>query len=171
MNNNRFHEYTELLSQYWHKPRKALTIVINALKNNPRSAELWNIRGDIISMLLFNQRTNEILLSSGVKYTRKDVLNCYRKALELNPKYATAYESIGYYHDVITNCLRYAEPAFRKAILYGAGIDSYIGLARVLAQQNRTIDALTILKKYKYPKDSKIITMKSEIINGYWGEI
>jgi thioredoxin-like negative regulator of GroEL len=40
-----------------------------------------------------------------------------------------------------------AEPAFRKAVDLGARSDSYVGLAQVLAELNRTEEALKLLAR------------------------
>jgi tetratricopeptide (TPR) repeat protein len=165
---DKHYKYKALIGAYWSVPRKALLVVNNAIKNRPRSAELWDMRGDIIGMLLFSENKNRIVLASGDKYTYTDVLRSYRKAIKIDPTFATAYESIGYYHDVVTNCRNYAKSAFRKAIMYGAGINSYYGLARVLAQQNHDIEALTLLKRCPFAKDYDIVTLKSEILEGQW---
>jgi tetratricopeptide (TPR) repeat protein len=153
----RYEEYLDLIGRYYQRePDKALRIVDHAVRRFPKTAKLWDLRGDLIQ------------LSNGNKYTVHDSLASYRQALKCDPRYAPAYESIGYYHDVFTQRFSWAEAAFRKAIRYGAGVNSHVGLARVLAQMNRKLEALAILNKKPFSQSHKAKEMKREILDDEW---
>jgi hypothetical protein len=59
------------------------------------------------------------------------VLLIYQTAIEIDPLFAKAYASIGYYYDAIDEDFAVSEVAFRKAIEFGSRIHSYFGLARL----------------------------------------
>jgi tetratricopeptide (TPR) repeat protein len=68
--------------------------------------------------------------------------DCYRRALELNPADASVWEDLGFYLDALEDDFPQAMAAFERAILLGAGAESYYGLARALAQQGDRAKAL-----------------------------
>ncbi len=63
-----------------------------------------------------------------------------------------------------------AEQAFRTAIKLGAGVDSYCGLARVLAQAGEPNKAVQNLSEGVCPfhSDNEVQKMRAEIIAGDW---
>jgi lipoprotein NlpI len=61
----------------------------------------------------------------------------YQQAVAVDPSFGEAYESIGYYYDVLEEDLSMTEMAFRKAIELEMGLNSYFGLARVLTEQGK----------------------------------
>lgn len=137
---------------------KALQILDEALRSFPDSPRLWFRRGVLIQ--LKNEEPYPPIT---------DALLCFEKAASLDPFYAKAYEGAGYFHDVISQDLGLAEMAFRKAIELGAGVRSYVGLARVLAQLRRPEEALTLLKSFAADdKEGLIREMEKEIQEGQW---
>jgi tetratricopeptide (TPR) repeat protein len=90
------------------------------------------------------------------QYEFADILHSYQQAVAVDTSFGEAYESIGYYYDVLEEDLSMAEMAFRKAIELEMGLDSYFGLARVLAEQGKCEEALSILTPDYCPFYSKI---------------
>lgn len=109
--------------------------------------------------------------SHDANYELEDALKSYKRSIEIDPLNAEAYESIGYYEDVIMDNQASAESPFRKAIELGAGRDSYYGLARVLAELNRTTEALEVIspKNCLYYEEEEIQEIKTEIEQGMHG--
>ena len=138
---------------------EVLELMENAVADYPVSVKFWCWRGDLIQMAS---------LEAG--YELDDALKSYERALEIEPSNAEAYESIGYYEDVIMSNSASAESPFRKAIELGAGRDSYYGLARVLAELNRITEALEVVSSENCPyfETEEIQEIKSEIEEGLW---
>jgi len=63
-----------------------------------------------------------------------------------------------------------AEHPFQKAINRGAGVDTYCGLARVLAELNREEEALSLLvpSRCPYSEEPEIVKIRTEIERGMW---
>lgn len=129
------------------------------LAQSPNDEKLWDAKGDYVQ-----------IYSGNASITLDGALEAYKKAIECNPNYARAYESIGYYLDVIEDDYEGAEQYFLKALSLDKSKDSYRGLARVLAQQNRIEDALAVLdsESCPYHEDNDIKTLKIAIENGDW---
>lgn len=89
---------------------------------------------------------------------------CYICAVELSPTSPDAHERLGDYYDLL-NQYDDAENEYRVAIACGAGVESYRGLASVLAQQRRTSEALAVLDEDNCPfsDDMLIRQLKAEI--------
>jgi tetratricopeptide (TPR) repeat protein len=111
-----------------------LALLEEAVLACPQSPKLWCLRGDLIQ-----------LFDIEVQYEFADILHSYQQAVAVDPSFGEAYESIGYYYDVLEENLPVAEVAFRKAIELGMGLHSYFGLARVLAEQGKCEEALSVL--------------------------
>ncbi len=96
--------------------------------------------------------------------------HCYRRATELDPQYADAWESLGYYLDNYDEDIDAAEDAFRRAIETGGDADSYMGLARVLAQKGHKMDALKLLSPTEcpYAEEQEVQDIRDEIEEGLW---
>lgn len=125
----------------------------------PRSAKLWCMRGDLIQ-----------LGSEESKYELLDALESYHRAVAVDPGFAEAYQEIGYYHDVYTEDFPAAEQAFRKAVELGAGMHSYLGLARVLAELGEKDKAIDVLSAERCPfyDDLDVREMRDEVEKGAW---
>lgn len=137
-----------------------LRLVEEALAQHPNSALLHCIRGDFIQ------------LWDVPGYELEDALKSYERAAALDPQCAEAYESMGYYHDVIAQDLERSEMAFRRAIELGAGEQSYSGLARVMAQRGRAkVEVLAFLKGSPYAEAPCVQDMYADIEGGDWAPI
>ncbi|MCL5274628.1 MAG: hypothetical protein M1434_07770 [Chloroflexi bacterium] len=136
-----------------------LSLIETALISCPQSTKLWCIRGDLIQ-----------LSDLDAGYTLNDVLESYKQAAASDPDCAEAYESIGYYYDAVMNDPHMAQPAFRKALSLNAGVDTYFGLARVLAELNHADGALNLIAPDNCPycDDPKIKELAEEIRSGTW---
>ncbi|MSR57315.1 MAG: hypothetical protein EXS05_06555 [Planctomycetaceae bacterium] len=135
----------------------ALRMLEAAVGEYPTSAELLCLLGDMIQ------------LSDGDRYQSADALAAYQKAVAADPCCCEAYESLGYYYDVYTDDFERAENAFRTAIEFGAGPDSYAGLARVLAERgNEAVDILSFLDNCPYATTPEVLRIRSEIERRLW---
>jgi tetratricopeptide (TPR) repeat protein len=138
---------------------EVLALVEEAVAAFPQCARLWCLRGDLIQCSPI-----------GANYQLADALSSYQEALVADPLCAEAHESIGYYYDVIEDDPNVAEASFRRAIRLGAGRDSYIGLARVLAELGRREEALEVLAPQNCPlqDEAEIHIIREEIAGGMW---
>jgi tetratricopeptide (TPR) repeat protein len=132
-------------------------VLEEALGRFPTSPELWCLKGDLIQ------------LSDGPPYSLEDALKCYERALVIDPSCAEACQEIGYYHDVVSHDYGRAESAFRKAVRFGAGVRSYEGLARVLAELGRPDEALRFLAECPDDDEGRKQELENEIRTGIWG--
>jgi tetratricopeptide (TPR) repeat protein len=141
---------------------EVLELMEKAVGDYPSNVKFWCWRGDLIQMA-----------SLDANYELEDALKSYERALEIDPLNAEAYESIGYYEDAIMDNPTSAENSFRKAVEFGAGQDSYYGLARVLAQLNRSKEALEVISPENCPyyEKERIQEIRTEIEEGVWNEI
>jgi len=155
-------EYIEKIRGEWRakctEPTgELLHLVEQGIQNHPGSAKLHCMRGDLIQ------------LSDDSAYKLEDALASYEQAIEIDAKFAEAHESIGYYCDVISQDLKLAEAAFRRAIELGAGADSYVGLARVLAELgHNTQEILKLLDESPFRDTTKVLEIRSDIEKGTW---
>jgi Flp pilus assembly protein TadD len=140
----------------WH----TLAEVEDALRAFPSSSRLWNLRGDLI---LLDDEVDD-------HYTLEDALQSYRRAIELDPGFAEAYENIGYYHDVHEDAPEHAEAYFRQAVVLEGRCASYSGLARVLAEMGRHAEALDVLTPGNCPhwESDEIRAIRREIEDRLW---
>jgi tetratricopeptide (TPR) repeat protein len=136
-----------------------LTLVEEAVSTFPKSPKLWCIRGDLIQFAPME-----------AQYELADALLSYQTAIEIDPLFAEAYESIGYYYDVIDENFPASEAAFHKAIEFGSGMHSYFGLARVLAEEGKLDEALSILAPdyCLFHSEIEIDILREEIEAGEW---
>jgi tetratricopeptide (TPR) repeat protein len=132
-----------------------------ALQLHPISARLWCLRGDIWQLQLWDEQFDPNM-----------ALECYEKALAVDRTNADANLEVGYLYDVYFNDFVKAEGAFRKAIASGASHTGYFGLARVLAQQGRSEEALNTLApdQCPYNKNPEIQDLIREISEGLWSD-
>ena len=98
-----------------------------ALIEHPDSPSLWCLRGDMIQ-----------LSDEDIECSLDDVLPSYQKALDLNPAWGEAYESIGYFYDKALDKPADAEVYFRKALELGRGESAASGLRDILGQTGRS---------------------------------
>jgi tetratricopeptide (TPR) repeat protein len=94
----------------------------NAIREEPNNPELWVLRGDAIQ--LSDELTNPL----------SEVERSYRKATEIDPTFAEAYESLGYFWFAVMDDAVKAKPFFEQAIRLGAGVSAQNGLAEAVAE-------------------------------------
>ncbi len=97
----------KLLSLYSAKGEEsnhALAIADEATKAFPRSAKLWCIRGDLIQ-----------LGTAETSHELSDALASYEQAIVADSNFVEAYESIGYFYDVVMADSKRAVKFFKKA--------------------------------------------------------
>lgn len=141
-----------------------LSIIEEGLAAFPESVKLWCLRGDLINLTHLTPGKFE-----SVTYKAADALNSYETAARLDPTCAEAFEEIGYYWDVSGDDFRRSEAAFCKAIELGAGVYSYYGLARVLAQRGeKPALILQFLDGCPFALTPEIKDIRSEIEEGMW---
>ena len=153
-----------LSGESFEAPPEVFPTLDEALKAFPDSARLWVRRGMAIQ-----------LAPEDSSWTLEDSLASFEKAAALDPSDASAFEEIGYFHDVHTHDYPRAEQAFRRAVELGAGSRSYEGLSRVLAELGRREEALSALRKFPV-KDSledlegeaRRDELEKEIAAGLW---
>jgi tetratricopeptide (TPR) repeat protein len=157
-------DYIERISELFPESQddvspEVLALSAEAVQSFPDSPELWCFRGHLIE-----------LAPEDYPSPVTEAGECYRKATQLDPDYADAWESLGYYLDDYEDDLEGADKAFRKAIEAGGDKDSYIGLARVLAQKGRKQAALAILAgpDCPYIDDDEIASMRDQIEKDMW---
>ncbi len=156
-------DYIERISELWPEgdevSPEVLALSTEAIETFPDSPELWCLRGHLLE-----------LAPEEYPVPLTEALTCYRKAAELDPEYADAWESVGYYLDNYDEDFEGAEKAFRKAIQAGGDMDSYIGLARVMAQKGRKDAALRVLSApdCPYADEDDVAEAREEIEQDNW---
>ena len=70
----------------------------------PLSARLWDMRGDLI-----------LLGPEECPFSLDDALACYQKAIEADPQFAQAWESIGHFYDAVLDDEVKAQQCFLEA--------------------------------------------------------
>lgn len=123
------------------------------LKKYPKSAELWEYFGDLMQM-------------SDDEYPVERSQECYEKAIQCYPSFASAHESLGHLFDAYLDDFPKAEKCFLKAIEFGSGDSARIGLARVLAQMDREADALKQLDLCEDQANADLVELRGEIEEG-----
>jgi tetratricopeptide (TPR) repeat protein len=154
-------DYIQAINRLWPigdiEAEDAIHMAEDGISSYPTSAKLRCQLGDLIQ------------LSSGEKYRLEDALTSYEKAAGLDPSFSEAHESIGYFCDCVIEDLPRAELAFRKAIQMGAGVASYTGLARVLAELGEDRDPiLRLLDDCPQAHSIEISEIRAEIREGLW---
>jgi tetratricopeptide (TPR) repeat protein len=129
-----------------------------AICEHPRSARLWELRGDVIQLLGEPLET----------YDLPEALRSYQHAVELDPQYARAHEAIGHYLDAVEDHPAQAEGWFRRALERGDSSSAWSGLARVLAQLGRRAEAIQLLESCPQAADPAVQEVREEIERGEW---
>ena len=101
-------EYINRLKSMWPQDSDAslesVALADKAVSAFPRSTRLWCMRGDLIQ-----------LGPKECPHPLDEALTSYRRAVELDPQCAGAWESIGHYHDAVLDDESAAEPFFAEA--------------------------------------------------------
>lgn len=158
------HDYLEALRNRW--PRESvpgasvetLALADEAVVRFPDSPCLWKRRGDLIQ------------LGDGESaHSLEDSLHSYETAVKLDPGFAEAHESIGYYFDVIDEDLPKAEAAFLRATQLGGGEYSWAGLARVIAERGGPREQiLALMDDCPFADASAVQKIRQEVDEGFW---
>lgn len=139
-------------------PRSVFAVLDSAFSAHSCSQELWCIRGDCIQ-----------LGGDDSPFELREALSAYERALELDPGYTRAHESLGYYFDVVELDLARAEAAFLTAVQRGGGPRSYAGLGRVLAERGRSrAEVIALLEGCPFRDSPLIAESLAEAKQGEW---
>lgn len=141
-------------------PSPRLTeLVRQALDEFPTSSEVWVMYGDYLN--ISDSEANP-------DATVENAMAAYQKALEIDPVCAEAYQELGFLHDFYRDDMPAAEQAFRNAINFGADVDAYLGLVRVLFQQGRLQEALELLSPDNCPfaDEPEIVELRQDLEEG-----
>lgn len=137
---------------------RSVADIESALSEHPLSARLWDLRGDVIQLL------GEPIEA----YDLQEALRSYQRAVELDPQYARALESIGHYLDAVEDRPADAEEWFRRALECGDSSSAWSGLARVLAQLGRRSEAVELFESCPHAGDPDVEAVREEIARGEW---
>jgi tetratricopeptide (TPR) repeat protein len=135
---------------------RALDVADEAVAACPLSPRLWCMRGELIKW--------------AEKYELEESLHSFMRAIEADPAFARAYESVGDYYDAIKDQPEAALPWYERAIELGGDADAYYGRARAIAQTRGIYDALASLQPEACPyfDDPVIREISTEIAEGDW---
>ncbi|MCE9608453.1 MAG: hypothetical protein K8U03_26515 [Planctomycetia bacterium] len=123
------------------------------LDKYPKSAELWDYYGDLMQM-------------SVEEFPIERSQECYEKAIQCYPTFASAHESLGHLYDAYLDDFPKAEGCFVRAIEYGAGDSARVGLARVFAQTEREAAAIKQLDLCEDQANPDVLELRAEIEEG-----
>ena len=135
-----------------------IELIDEAVSLYPQSSALWRLRGELI-----------LLGEDDKGYEPSDALSSYSKAIEIDPNCAKAYESIGYYYDAIDDDPEKAIGPFERAVELGAGVNSYVGLARVMAElKNDKKSIQAFLNNSPFRETQEVKDIWAEIASGMY---
>ncbi len=123
---------------------ETMKLVDDAIMKFPDSSKLLCIKGDFIQ-----------LSSEDTPYELLDSLKAYENAIEVDPRCAEAFESIGFYYDALEEKFELARNAFEKALEIEERLDCVIGLARVRAELNEKSSGILIFLEHSTFKNHK----------------
>jgi hypothetical protein len=83
---------------------ETMALADEAIREFPQSPRLLVMRGDLIQ-----------LNPENTPQTLQDALASYQRAVEIDPKFAEAWEEIGHFHDVVLADEKTAQTFFDKA--------------------------------------------------------
>ncbi|WP_018277357.1 tetratricopeptide repeat protein [Teredinibacter turnerae] len=106
-------EYIAELRKRWPRDHKSeeptaetMEVTLKALEDYPNSEKLWVMRGDLLQLVNFDD---------GLELGESE--KCYRKAIEINPQSAEAYEELAHFLDAVMAKPRKAKQYYVKARL------------------------------------------------------
>ena len=82
---------------------ETITLADAAVRAFPQSSRLWVIRGDLLQ-----------LSPEDCPYALEESLVCYKRAIEIDPLYAEAWESAAHFYDAVLADEQAAAPYFRE---------------------------------------------------------
>lgn len=151
-------DYIDAIGEIWNRPAEALALADKAVRDCPASVELWCMRGDLLHLIAIED--------DEAGDATQEILRSYEQAVKIDPQYAEAHESIGYYYDEFTDELERAAAAFQEAIRLGAGKTAYLGLAQVLVELGDDQRALAALDQCPGGKDPDVEELRRQIAAG-----
>lgn len=130
------------------------------LQRCPWSSEAAVLRGDVLCYYLAMDDAS----------ASEEALKLYTLATELDPNSGEAWEGLAYCLDTYYDDFAQAEEAFRRAVALDAGADSYVGLARVLAQMGNRESALETVEQgvALHGPTERLVTVRRDIDEGRW---
>ncbi len=132
---------------------ETLKLVEDAIQEFPDSSKLLCIKADFIQLSCEEN-----------PYELSDSLRAYKRALEIDPNCAEAFEGIGYYYDVFEEQYELAREAFEKALEIEERLESIIGLARIRAELNeKSSDIVSFLENTSFKTNNKVEELINEI--------
>ena len=134
-----------------------LRFAAEAVERHPKSAEIQWLAGSL----------NELAFLCGLPHPL-DPLACYRNAVAIDPTHARAWVSIASWLDVHADDLAGAEAAYREVLKLDPESDAYEGLARVLAEQGRRVEAIEVLESAPRGDEERRRRLREEIERGAW---
>jgi len=140
-------------------PSALLELSDEAVLNHPTSSQLWLLRGHLVQ-----------LGEGDPRWTVDDAVSSYESALALAPDDPEVHEALGYWYDVVDIQLERAACYFASALAKGGGRDSYLGMARVLAEQGKKSEALRVLEPGECPfqEEPEVRELFDAIQEGHW---
>lgn len=90
-------DYVTELERRWPRPTDTdqallatIALVDDAVRVFPQSPRLWCIRGDVIQ-----------LGPDGCPHNLEDARDCYHRAIDIDPQFVEAWESLGYFYHAV----------------------------------------------------------------------
>lgn len=157
-------DYLDRIAELWQAEEEdlatveMLTLVEEAVREFPESAELWIARGNMIES------------SEDARYELTDALRSYERAAEIAPTSPDPAEEIAHYLDAIADDPAGAEEHYRRAVQLGADVEVRLLHARAVAQLGRREEALELVREceQELPDDPDLIELATEIRDGLW---
>lgn len=161
-------EYLNLIESGWpekdHPPAdELLRLAEKAISAHPTSPKIICVRADLLQLRAIFSAGSEaasLLDQAG---------DAYKASIAIDSSYAAAHEALGFMMFTFGNNPGEAENYFRSAIALGAGTDSYVGLAKLLAEQGQKHAALHVLESC--PDDISVVRTRTEIEHGDWDPV
>ena len=82
---------------------ETIALTGEAVQAFPLSPKLWVIRGDLLQMA-----------TEDCPYPLEESLVCYKRAIEIDPQFAEAWESAAHFYDAVMADEQAAAPYFRE---------------------------------------------------------
>lgn len=140
------------------KKKKSFDQLHNLLQQYPDSAELWYRVGDAAQYL------------NGYSKDNTFPARCFKVCLQIDPRFAEAYDSLGYWYYALDRHLD-SEVCYRKAIEYGAGDMSRYFLSIVYATNGRLVEAYRELDQCVDQEADHIKEARDHFASGFFRDV
>ncbi len=128
-----------------------MTLVEHAVEKCPHVSAFWMVRAQLIQ-----------LFPEG-PYTAEDVRLSLEAATRVDPGYTDAHMALASFNEEVLDDLDRAHAAYLAALDSGAGTAAALGLARVLARQERWDEAIAALDMVPEPADAAVLEARRDI--------